>query len=434
MFRTGTIMLVLLGALGAAGCGEAATQASPATPAQQKPEEWKLGKYSSTDGMVQMVIDRTAGPKAKIQMSGSNDIVELTPEEVRSRGDLQGYLFKAPDGTRTLFLSVAGALTFLRGRDELPLRRDADAAPLGPATIAGAPPATPPPQKSEQQVAAETLTAISVVKKLPRLTSKDALKLPAVGEAFAGADAGMFVHFVLGSGTNVHYSASLTTMFGAHAPIPAGPLQAHGGELLQLIRVERGRHGRDELKHWGLQVGTAVGGPRDGMPGLVWEVEGTHVTFVTADGGRYAIDLEQGGATVAPGVDASLAKWPAPLAHAVLGPGELSHFAEAGVVDAKTLAPIDKLQDTWRACVDKSFKGLQKELGALDRQNLDDTARSARKKLATEKWDDKVRDQCKATKPKMEAALASVIEARNKDRLALFEKVKARAAQLGIAK
>ena len=39
-----------------------------------------------------------------------------------------------------------------------------------------------------------------------------------------------------------------------------------------------------------------------------------------------------------------------------------------------------------------------------------------------------------ASKPKMEALLTTFIEARNKERLALYDKVKARATELGVAK
>jgi len=425
------------------GCGggaapKPATSAEAAKPAAKEKavEEWKLGKYSTADGMTSMVIDRTKGPKARLQIAGSKDVVELTPEEMRHRTELAGYLFRAPDGTKTLFVGVSGEMLYLKGKDELPLRRDGDAAPLGEPTVKGDPP-KPVETKSYAEETAEKLGAIAVVTKNPKLQPKDVVDLKAVAEAFANADASMFVHFVATSSPKAHYApSSNTTYTTSHAQGElAKGLAKYGGELMTLIDVEPDRKGIT-LKHWGLQIGVPhAPALADGTPGLVWNVEGTSsIVFVTVDGAPYKVDIWKDQSTVAPGVEASLAKWPAPLATSILGPGELGHLAEANQFDKTQLAAIDKVQETWRTCVQTSFKKLEKDVEALARENVMWHAKGPRYKEMREKWEAKTLKECEGSKPKMEALLTTAIEARNKERLAVLEKAKARATALSLAK
>ena len=93
--QTKTWCAVVACVVAATGCAGSAppegshTAASPSKAAATP--EWRLGKYSTGDGMLQMVIDRTGDAgKAKLQVAGSKDIVELTASEVRERGTMIG--------------------------------------------------------------------------------------------------------------------------------------------------------------------------------------------------------------------------------------------------------------------------------------------------------------------------------------------------------
>ena len=130
--------LTLLACLAVAGCsGGAGPKAATATPS-------KLGHFSTCDGAVKLVLDRT-GPNLKMRVEGSDEVVELARNEVRNRvkSRLMGHDFYAKDGQRVLFIDVYGTVTFIRGRDELMVTRDGDAKPLGDATVIGTvPPGT----------------------------------------------------------------------------------------------------------------------------------------------------------------------------------------------------------------------------------------------------------------------------------------------------
>src|SRR6185436_4775782 len=86
--------------------GEAATSAPPASatseaatkgPVDDKQPAFRLGHYSSPDGFVALVLDRT-GDKPKLRVDRSADIVELFVEDALDKGDLVGHWMNGPDG------------------------------------------------------------------------------------------------------------------------------------------------------------------------------------------------------------------------------------------------------------------------------------------------------------------------------------------------
>jgi hypothetical protein len=421
-------MVVATGCAGGAPPDGSHTAASSSKGAATP--EWRLGKYSTGDGMLQMVIDRTGEPgKAKLQIAGSKDVVELTASEVRERGTLIGQVFKDPKGARVLFVGTHGHLVYLKNeRDELPLRRDGNAAPLGAITVAGTPPAEVR-EKSASEKTAERLSAIAVTKRFPDIKKEDAGKLDQVEKIIGLADKGMFVAYKRGERPTVHWSpVPGRNMYSGKVDDPKQALAKYKAELFNFITFKG-----DELQGWGLQAAVADSTPADGTPGLVWDADSSRATFVTLDGGVYEIDY--GGSDLTPSVAGSIASWPAPLQHSALGPGEVSGMAELGLVAKNVAAPVSTTQDAWRACMKKSYEtGLKKELANLDKENIQWSARSARKKEAKSKWETDGPKQCSAHRGKMETQLGQIIEARSAERKALYEKAKARAAAIGLAK
>lgn len=423
-------IVVMLGTV--AGCGGGATpegaKTAHATKSAEAPE-WKLGKYSTGDGMVQMVIDRSGeAGKAKLQLAGSKDIVELTAEEVRERGSLIGQVFKDPKGKAVLFVGTHGGLSYFKtDRDELPLRRDGDAQSLGAPTIAGTPPKEVR-EKSASEKTEERLVKIAVTKRMPAMKLEDAARLDKVAEVFAIADKDMFVAFKRGEHPAAKWSpVPGRTMYSGTVKDKSQPLSKYGAELFNYIDL-RG----DELRGWGLQAHVDDAAPADGTPGIVWDAQSSRATFVTLDGGVY--EVSYGSSDLVPLSGASAASFPAPLQHVAMGPGELSGMTELGIMSKTATAPVSSAQDAWRECVKKSYDGLKKELEKLDKENINWSARSARKKEAKSNWETAGPKSCAAHRTKMESELAKVIEARTTERKALYEKAKARVVAVGAAK
>ena len=112
------------------------------------PAQHKLAHFRSADGVMGITLDRT-GDKAKLQVDGQKDIVELTMASERSKwnGALEGFFFVAPDGKRPIFIDEGGGITYLSGNDHIAMLFDKDVAALGPATIRGTYVAPPPVYK-----------------------------------------------------------------------------------------------------------------------------------------------------------------------------------------------------------------------------------------------------------------------------------------------
>jgi hypothetical protein len=418
------------------------TLAGIVAPARGVPPKWQLGHWVSADGMVGYTIDRT-GAKAKVRADGSREILELTSQEDRDRQDkLLGYRFLAPDGSRLLYLSPEGRWSALRGKDELPLQRDAGASPLPAATRTGTPAAAPERPASERLAA--QLRAVAVRGRWTEYGPEDSGNLDKVAQVLARVEPAMLVTYLADPSRSPHWEpasariglneySGLSGFYPANRPWDPkrGGLERFGGILAGASSYgSRNNH---------LQLRQPEGWPpalAEHTPGIVWELDGASVVFVTLDGGRYRIDLGSGERAsrpvFAPGL-APLPQWPAPLQHSLLGPEQVDFLARAGILPLKTCQDLQALDAGWDACVQQAWLGAKPELDALERAGLDATAREARSRAIQEHWAAEVDRQAAPWVAKSEAALLALIDARDRQRLAIYEQAKRRLGGAGVA-
>lgn len=420
-----------------------ATAANAETPAMSK-----LGRFSTADGMVHMVIDRT-GPKAKLQVEGASDIFELTQSEVRERGDLQGYAFVAPSGFAMLFIDTNGGMTFIKGAsehsrgDRLPLLRSGDAKPLGAATVAGAPPGPKAPEKSKTTLAAEELAKKSVVARFPQFKPADAGNLAKVAEAYQLATADMVMHCA--DDCNAWY-----------APHPVEGQQGQGGlgfvddkdlrdgpateaeKKSPLAKFNGWLRPNYELGEWthhiikwsALNVFQLEFKRLEAKtPVLVWNVAETDVIVVTPDGSRYwDSPLHNNEKPVFLAGTPPVAEWPKPLRNNLLFAEHIKEMTRLGLIDQKLGTEYTGIQDKWNECVQKVFVPAQKEVeGNLAGGQRAFTV-SARNKLLVRSYNTKAMATCGGNRA--EAILVEILTKREKEQRALYEKNKARLATL----
>jgi hypothetical protein len=260
---------------------------------------------------------------------------------------------------------------------------------------------------------------VSVRTKVPGMESKDAADLAKVEAAIAKADASMFVHYVKPGPDG--WVARAQTVPDAFSGMSYGggdfstdaeeakrfkSLTKHGGLIIGVSSPERdlGNHilvqrsdKRDELA--------------DKTPGLVWEVDGSRVVFVTLDGGRYVVDLNQGGATAAPIARGAgpQSDWPAPLQDTYADITVVSGLVKAGAHPQATLDELEAIDGEWNACVAKAWKPKRIQ------QGVNFPAEAV-----------KIHKRCRKSMVELEAALVKLIDARSKERKALHEKAVAR--------
>lgn len=420
-------------------CGGEKPPATPPTPptitgtiTAQTPAQHKLAHFTTADGMVGLVLDRT-GDKPKYRVDGKPDIVELTQKEQREKWEhrLEGYFLVAPDGKRAFFIDEGGGITYLPDSDRYGMMFDKETEALGAATVTGT--YTPPPPAWQKTV--DCLTAIAVRTKLPSFKLEDSAVLAKVSDAISQATADMFVHYASHGQTDWLPSVELApngftgTSFGgvgyssddAWDPKAKG-LARYGGrnEGFSHIDTPRGNH---------MQVLTLHGYPpklADGTPGLVWDVETTRVTFVTVDGARYRVDVSKpDGQSLEPGAGPT-SGWPAPAPDALLTVPDVSTLAKVGAVPQKTIDDLLAFDDQWTQCAAKVWEGAQKQVDSMahaGRGYFTDADRIT--------WEKKVRTTCAAMIRKQEVLLLQTVEARLKDRTDLHAKAKVRASQIG---
>lgn len=389
--------------------------------------EARRGRFATLDGMRQMTIDRISSPP-RMQLDGSKDIVELTVREERDRqGRLTGYAYHAPNGSKKLFVSTSGGLSYIEGDDQLPLGREGDAPALGDPTVKGAFTPTQEVVVDERKERNDRLRKISVVERLKGFKEEEVGSIKRVADAFAVATADMFVRFVPGDEPRAQYGvvptyAMRTTHFEGD--------EVKTGRLFPIIMFTR-----DDLTSWGLQTFIAYkSSPAARTPGLVWSVSSQAVNFVTSDGALYAVDAGSPGADLLAGVDASIRDWPPPLQHTAFGPGELETLSKLGLADAASVAPIHEHQERWRKCVSDALAGREKSLKELDVANIDGSARAARKEEVRKTWYKATEAKCDTLRASMDTAMKPLIASRVAERSALHEKFKARVSALGLAK
>jgi len=396
------------------------TKTKPATDAQVK-----LSHFSTADGMVGFVLDRSGAP-LKLQVDGQKDIVELTQQEVRDEdsNELLGYKLVDPTNTVRILIGKGGGITYVRGTDELPATADKAAKPLGTPTIKGPPVVKPAETPAYMKLAAE-LEAISVRKKVPGMEPKDSANLAKIEAAIAKADASMFVHYVHpGPEGWVGRAETVPSQFSG---------MAYGGGDFATDDEEAARF-KSAVKHGAAIIG--VSSPEsdlgnhilvrrsdkrdelaDKTPGLVWEVDGSRVVFVTLDGGRYSVDLNQGSANGVPPIARGAgpqAEWPAPLQDTYADITVVSSLVKAGAHPQSTVDELEAIDGEWNVCVAKAWKPTRIQ------ENVNFRAQAV-----------KIHKGCRKSMVKLETALVKFIDARSKERKALYEKAVARVKAVG---
>lgn len=391
-----------------------------ATPAQIK-----LGRFISPDGKRVLVVDRT-DVKPKIQLEGQPDIIELTEVENRSHGELIGYDYFDPSGKKRLGISTHGSLSYFEKGDEYRLNYDKAASALGKPTIFGAPKKEP----ARYKAMSDELSAKSIVKKLPELKSEDASDLKKVEAAFAKADASSFARYVERdkNGWLPKLNVAPTNIGGPgfgrqnwktddKELAKHKKLEAYGAIIQGYSDVGRGNHVIAERKDQ-----PALG---SGTPGLVWEVDDHYVTFVSFDGGRYVIDLaadfEKGAK-----LEAALGPesgWPKPVQDPFLDYTEVGRLTKVGGAPQSVVDELEKSDEAWNKCAQGVWKAAEAKIEIQKFKPEDAKALSV-----------KTQNTCRKHIDAFETTLVTFLDKRKAERAALFDKAKARATQLGLAK
>jgi len=411
------LLLVCVASLGCGGGTKPASQTKPMTQAQPK-----LGHFTTPDGMHGFVLDRTAA-KAKLQIDGSADIIELTMEEDREFGALRGYTFVGPDNTKRIHLTTGGSLVYFKDGDQFSAFRDRDVKPLGKPTVAGAP--VKEPDISDTRGAA--LAAITVRKRFPAFTSNDSANLVKVAEAFDKADTSMIVRYKDPGkdGWRANLQVAPSNIAGVtYSPNAFGTdedqmkrhikLAKHGATLRGFSSPEtpRGNHiivsARDDTN---LKL-------KDGMPGLMWEVDSTQAVFVAIDGGRYIVDISQENHPIAKGAGPE-AGWPKPATDTFADMSMISAIAKAGGGGDKVIGELEKIDDAWNACVVKGWKTAAAKLEKVEPLRL--TVAEVKSQIKT------VHNGCVKHLEAFESVIVKWIDERAKSRLALHAKAAAKA-------
>ncbi|RYG87021.1 hypothetical protein EON77_02810 [bacterium] len=435
-FRVG-VSGVLIATSVVVGCGGGESEGAK-SPVQHSdtvnvtaatPAQIKLGRFVSRDGRHAVVIDRT-GAKAKIQIEGTTDVVELTEVENRRRGgDLVGYDYFDPSGKKRLFISTSGSLSFYDKEDELSMSYDKGAAALGRPTIFGA----PKKEEARWKVLSEELTGKSIVKKFPELKPEDASDLKKVEAAFAKAEAGSFMRYVerdkngwlprldvapqnvSGPGFGRQSWKTDETELAKHKK-----LQAYGAIIQGYSDVGQGNHIVAEANEKSARPSL-----ENGTPGLIWSVDDNSVTFVAFDGGRYLIDIaadfEKGSK-----LDAALGPatgWPKSVQAPWLDYTDIGRLAKVGGARQAVPDELAKIDDDWNLCAQGIWKAANAKI-EIQKFRPEDA-----KALAV-----KTQAMCRKHLDRFETTLVTFLDKRKAERAALQEKAKARATQLGLAK
>jgi hypothetical protein len=442
-----------------AACGGAQNPPAPAKsgntgeirPVTQAQEN--VGHFKTADGVYGLILDRS-GPKPKVKIDGQSDIIELTMIEDRvtrsgqgPAGSLLGYVLLAPDRTKVLYIGVNGNIRYFHGKDVLDINTDAPADPLGPATVAGPLAPEPPKEKTAWDLEKEKLNAIAVRTKFSDFTEKDAVNLSRVGDAFAKADAGMFVTFINANSSGV-WNPTITRSGGSGSLgcEPAKPpqqddeakqpLMKYGGWL----RAEYtwGDFTTDPVK----EAWIALHVPKcqrlaAQTPGLIWSLDSGSAVFVTLDGGRYSVSVGENTSTFKPNFQVGVppaASWPAPLQDELLDARSVQEMAENGAIPQAVGDAFKARADGWEACAKKVFKKAQSELEAnMTVDGMQFYVSKNKNALVLRRYNTKAKTECKDYAAQ-EAALLAFIAAREKDRQALYAKAKQRISDLGLGK
>ena len=266
--------------------------------------------------------------------------------------------------------------------------------------------------------------------KFPQFKADDAVSLSKLDEAIGLATADMFVHYTSGGSTApiddlqpiIHDGAQLR--LGETASDPWDPqaegIARYGGRVVAFKAEDA----------WGVGVGYLNGyppRPADGVPGLIWDVDGTskRALFAPLDGARpFWVSVKHPDtrpAILAGGGPSS--GWPAPVKDAVIGSLFVTFYAKA--LPEAAVKQLKQDEHAFQTCANKAWKGkLSKKLAGMKPPPSDPVTFINREMGAL----------CKANLLAAEKGYVTLIEQRSKDRKALFEKAKARVTSVGADK
>jgi len=387
----------------------------------------KIGHFVTPDGRHGFILDRS-GAKAKLQVDGKPEIVELTEEEVRERERLQGHRYVDPSNKARVFISTGGSLTYFVGGDELAASSDKEASPLGTATVAGAPKKPESPWRAQSTA----LATQSVVKRFPEFKPEDSGRLSQVAAAYAKADAPMFVHYV-----ERDANGWLPKLNVAPQNIN-GP--GFGRQRWRTDEAEAAKHkrlaaygatitGYSDAQSVGNHIIAEATGKQpalaNGTPGIVWDVDDNSITFVAFDGGRYVVDIASGldkGSPLEAGTGAS-SGWPKDVQSPFLDYTEVGRLGKLDAAPKAVAEELEKIDEAWNKCAQGVWKPANAKI-EINKLTAEDS----------KGFSVKTQSQCRKEMDRFETALVDYIDKRKAERAALMDKSRSRAQGLGLGK
>ncbi len=455
--RTKTILgAVIFFSAAACGGGEEPAKTGGTTTtgtAQAKDKDkvpaLKLGHYSSPDGSVGLVLDRTSD-KPKIRMDGSKDIVEAFVEDEVRGGDVVARKYRGADTKIILRVDAHGGVELYRNVGTVHLVRDADADALGAATQVGV--AAPP---SDREVLDKKYAGLTVMKRFPEFKPQDSGNLAKVKEAFSKATKDMWLTFQPGKENYepIYSPASghIDNTIHAGAGLGGHPAEDGWEKNSQLAKFGAVVRGATIAPEQSMQLRTqshvesgttflsnsntnirmydlkATKKPlAAGTPGLLWETD-DGLVFVTVDGGRYRVVHYQD-APFVEGV-AAPSSWPPPLQHSLLDRDSLDYLVKGNASQTKAATELDAIEKRYQECSDKTWNASKDQFKGITTADLQWHTKAARGGVLAEKIVTQVDKACGKEVAAYEKALVGAIEARNKERTALYEDSKATAAK-----
>jgi hypothetical protein len=417
------------------GTKEPAKASSALAPAQLK-----IAHFLSEDGTIGFVLDRSGSP-AKVRFDGEKDIIELTFEEDLRAGERRGIYYRRPDGRNVLYISsLNGSIKVFTPTSGLFVRSDRNAPPLPKSTVKG----QYKPPKSMYEMAVEELTPRSVMAKFPRFRPEDSGNLTEVAKAFKVIDATMLVRINGTGSANAQWAPASQRIGDVTQGLGGGvspwPLRdrkwdrnatglARYGAILVDDHPEFAYPSR--LKLMALDGWPAPLAPD--TPGIIWAVYDGMLIFVTLDGGRYQISLsgtdENSGYPVTLGL-APEACWPAPLQHSLVDVDTIRGLVKGEAIPDKVGEGIEALDDGWFRCVNGVWQSTRTELEKIEALALSQNEKDGRLVGAKKAASQQAIQQCDGEKAKLEKGLVAFIEARDTERINLYEKVKNRVRSL----
>jgi hypothetical protein len=164
----------------------------------------------------------------------------------------------------------------------------------------------------------------------------------------------------------------------------------------------------------------------------VWDVrDGSTIVFVAIDGGRWELsgwinEHEKQGPIVEAGAG-SANTWPVPFAVSTLDAGIVKLLAQAGAIPKKAADEIDALDDGYFECVNKVWKEGRAEADKIEASQASYNDKLGRMTGVRKKYENKAVASCADEVKRYEDGLVKLIEARDAERKALFERVRAKA-------